>query len=90
MTGVQTCALPICWGPHYRDLTQSAVAEAKSLGLRVLPWTVNEVPDMRRLVAWGVDGLISDYPDRLREVMAARGMALPRPRPVAAPSAPIR
>jgi glycerophosphoryl diester phosphodiesterase len=35
----------------------------------VLPWTVNDVADMRRLIAAGVDGLISDYPDRLRGVV---------------------
>jgi len=33
---------------------------------------------MERLIDWGVDGIISDYPDRLREVMRRRGMALPK------------
>ena len=42
--------------------------EAKSLGLQVLPWTVNDPPDMERLIDWGVDGIITDYPDRLRDV----------------------
>ena len=32
---------------------------------------------MRRLIDWGVDGIITDYPDRLREVMRERGLALP-------------
>jgi len=71
------------WGPHYRDLTQSAVAEARALGLRVLPWTVNEAADMRRLIAWGVDGLITDRPDRARAELAASG----RPVPAASPPA---
>jgi glycerophosphoryl diester phosphodiesterase len=53
------------WSPHFRDLTQRNMTEAKSLGLRVIPWTVNEVDDMRRLIEWGVDGLITDYPDVL-------------------------
>jgi glycerophosphoryl diester phosphodiesterase len=45
--------------------------------LRTIPWTVNDVPDMERLIDWGVDGLITDRPDRLRDVMRQRGMALP-------------
>ena len=56
------------WSPDYRDLTQERVREARSLGLKVVPWTVNEESDMRRLIAWGVDGLISDYPDLLATV----------------------
>ena len=41
------------------------------------PWTVNERADMERLIALGVDGIITDYPDRLRAVMAAKDMPLP-------------
>lgn len=51
------------WAPDYRDLTLDQVVEAKSLGLSVLPWTVNEPADMQRLAGWGVDGLITDRPD---------------------------
>jgi glycerophosphoryl diester phosphodiesterase len=40
---------------------------------------VNDAADAERLIDWGVDGLIGDYPDRLREVMGKRGMALPAP-----------
>ena len=70
------------WSPNYRDLTEALVKEGKGLGLRVLPWTVNDPPDMERLVDWGVDGIITDYPDRLRDVMAAKGLPLPKPTPV--------
>ena len=49
------------------------------MGLRVVPWTVNEPKDMDRLLAAGVDGLITDFPNRLRAAMAARGMPLPPP-----------
>jgi glycerophosphoryl diester phosphodiesterase len=45
----------------------------------VIPWTVNDVPDMKRLIDWKVDGIITDYPDRLRQVMKDAGMALPKP-----------
>ena len=52
------------WTPFHADLTEALLARAHGLGLRVIPWTVNEVADMRRLMAWGVDGLITDWPDR--------------------------
>jgi glycerophosphoryl diester phosphodiesterase len=70
------------WSPYFVDLTEAHVKEAKSLGLAVLPWTVNDRADMERLVDWGVDGIITDYPDRLREVMAAKNLPLPPPTPV--------
>jgi glycerophosphoryl diester phosphodiesterase len=70
------------WSPNYRDLTDALVKEAKGLRLQVLPWTVNDPPDMERLIDWGVDGIITDYPDRLRDVMAAKGLPLPKPTPV--------
>lgn len=43
-------------------------AEAHGLGLEVVVWTVNEEADMRRLIDMGVDGIITDYPDRLARV----------------------
>jgi glycerophosphoryl diester phosphodiesterase len=65
------------WSPLYRNAKPEDVAAAKALGLKVLPWTVNERADMERLIALGVDGLITDYPDRLRALMAEKGMPLP-------------
>jgi glycerophosphoryl diester phosphodiesterase len=70
------------WSPNYRDLSEALVKEAKSLGLEVVPWTVNDPADMERLIDWGVDGIITDYPDRLRDVMAAKRLPLPKPTPV--------
>lgn len=65
------------WSPLYRNAKPDDVAAAKALGLRVIPWTVNDRADMERMVALGVDGIITDYPDRLRAVMAAKGTPLP-------------
>jgi glycerophosphoryl diester phosphodiesterase len=65
------------WSPNAPALTQSQVREAQALGLKVIPWTVNDPAAMERLIGWGVDGLITDYPDRLRAVLARRGMRLP-------------
>lgn len=69
------------WSPYHGDLTQEQVREAKALGLKVLPWTVNDPAVMDRLIGWGVDGIISDYPDRLREAAAARKLPLPAQHP---------
>ncbi|MDP1781540.1 MAG: glycerophosphodiester phosphodiesterase [Hydrogenophaga sp.] len=65
------------WSPHFSDLSQATLSRARALNLRVIPWTVNDISDMARLIDWGVDGLITDYPDRLRAVMQERGMVLP-------------
>jgi len=71
------------WSPYYRNVSADVMNEAERAGVRVIPWTVNEPIDMEHLIDLAVDGLISDYPDRLRTVLAARGIALPPP--VAAP-----
>ncbi len=67
------------WSPNGGAVTEALVKEAQSLGLKVIPWTINNPADMERLIGWGVDGLITDYPDRLREVMHRRGLPLPPP-----------
>ena len=48
-------------------------------------WTVDDEEDMRRLLAMGVDGIITDYPDRLRKVLEKNGCPLPDPTPVGNP-----
>ena len=65
------------WSPFWRDVSPGIVEEAQALGLKVLPWTVNDPAEMKRLIDIKVDGLITDYPHRLRKVMADKGMALP-------------
>lgn len=64
------------WSPQFRDVSAPRVAEAKALGLRVIPWTVNDVADAERLVGMGVDGLITDYPDRMMIVVREKGLVL--------------
>ena len=65
------------WSMFWRNLTPKDFEEARALGVKVLPWTVNDPSEMRRLIDLGVDGIITDYPDRLRSVMADKGMTLP-------------
>jgi len=60
-------------------LTAPLVKVGQSLGMQVIPWTVNDEDAMEKLVDWGVDGIISHYPDRLRKVMERKGIPLPRP-----------
>jgi glycerophosphoryl diester phosphodiesterase len=71
------------WSPYYAETTREQVKEAQSLGLKVVVWTVNEPADMRRLIEWGVDGIISDRPDLLRRTAGEMGIALPPSMPVA-------
>lgn len=57
------------WSPNYQDLDPVALAAARGFGLKVIPWTVNEPADIARVLAMNVDGLISDYPDRVRQAL---------------------
>ena len=70
------------WSPHFGDITAALVAEAHGLGLRVVVWTVNKREDMARMIELGVDGIISDKPDLLRQVAGEKGIALPAGTPV--------
>lgn len=65
------------WSPYHKDLGEAELREAQALGLRVIVWTVNEASDMSRLIDLGVDGIITDYPDRLRAVLQDKGRDLP-------------
>ena len=58
------------WSPYFREVTEESVVEAHALGLRVVVWTVNEVDEMLALARMGVDGIITDYPDRALNALA--------------------
>jgi len=70
------------WSPYYGEIAVEAVREAHRLGLKVVVWTANDPKDIARMLDLGVDGIISDYPDRLRRAARDRGLALPAPTPV--------
>ena len=63
------------WSPDSANVTADRIADAHALGMTVLPWTVNDPAEMARLIDLGVDGLISDYPDRTRAVAKSKGLA---------------
>ncbi len=71
------------WSPYYGEVTREVVREAQQAGLKVVVWTVNESRDIERMIEFGVDGIISDYPDRLRQIVSERNLPLPVPTPVA-------
>ncbi len=60
------------WSPDYRDLDPASLEAARALGVRVIPWTVNEPAEIARVLAMNVDGMISDYPERVREALRTR------------------
>ena len=59
--------------PYHEVLTESMIEGAHRRGLKVIPWTVNDSNRMRQLIVLGVDGIISDYPDRLAKVVEELG-----------------
>ncbi|MDF2823664.1 MAG: glycerophosphoryl diester phosphodiesterase [Mycobacterium sp.] len=63
--------------PNYELVDAALIERAHAAGMKVIPWTVNDADVMRALIAAGVDGIITDYPTVLRQVMAERGMPLP-------------
>ena len=54
---------PAVYSPNSALVTPELMKECRALGIRVIPWTVNSLEEMKRLKALGVDGIISDYPD---------------------------
>ena len=71
------------WSPYYKDVDKDTVAAAHRLGLQVIVWTVNDPREIAGQIDLGVDGIISDRPDVLRQVAAEKGVALPKRTPVA-------
>jgi glycerophosphoryl diester phosphodiesterase len=64
--------------PAYEPFaTPALIADAHAVGLAVIPYVVDDAATMRHLVRAGVDGLITNHPERLREVLAAEGRKLP-------------
>ena len=69
------------WSAHFADLDAAQVKQAQALGLQVLAWTVNDTAQIESMLDLGVDGVVSDRPDRVRAVMQRRGLPLPRSAP---------
>jgi glycerophosphoryl diester phosphodiesterase len=60
---------PQIYSPYYEMVfKQEEVKKIQSKGIQVIPWTVNDVATMKKLQSWGVDGIITDYPDRTKHL----------------------
>lgn len=60
------------YSPDFTFLDLRQVREAQAAGIRVVPYTVNDEADMERLLDWGVDGMVTDYPRRLMLLLRER------------------
>jgi glycerophosphoryl diester phosphodiesterase len=60
---------PDIYSCYFGLVNEDLISHCKAEEIRVIPWTVNQVDDMKKLIDLGVDGIITDYPDRLIELM---------------------
>jgi glycerophosphoryl diester phosphodiesterase len=60
--------IPATYSPEFFLVTSTLVSEVHRQDMKIIPWTVNEQEDMLRLLSLGVDGIITDYPNRLIEL----------------------
>jgi glycerophosphoryl diester phosphodiesterase len=55
--------VPAIYSPDYKLVDQSVVTECKEMGMKIIPWTVNDIAEIKQLIEWGVDGIVTDYPN---------------------------
>ncbi len=65
--------------PYYKECDSKMIKSAHEYGMLVIPWTIDDRSEMERFISMGVDGIITDYPDILREVLVLKGFKLPQP-----------
>lgn len=58
---------PAIYSPYYRNINPSKVKVLHEKNIKVIPWTVNEISEMLALKGMGVDGFITDYPNRAKQ-----------------------
>lgn len=56
---------PTIYSPYFEKVTLATVEQCHKMGMKIIPWTVNDTAQMVKLVQLGVDGIITDYPDRI-------------------------
>jgi glycerophosphoryl diester phosphodiesterase len=60
--------VPAIYSSNFSDVSKSVVDQAHELGMKVIPWTANEMKQMQALIDMGVDGVITDYPNRAPKI----------------------
>lgn len=62
--------VPQIYSCYHKLLDEERIEQLHTKGMKVIPWTINEVGDMKQLISWGVDGIITDYPDRAMSLIS--------------------
>jgi len=60
---------PTIYSCDFKLIDEALITWVKKQGLQLIPWTVNEVVDIERVLTWPIDGVITDYPDRVFEIL---------------------
>jgi glycerophosphoryl diester phosphodiesterase len=55
--------------PYFKLLTAESIRDYQSQGFQIIPWTINTEADMIQMISWQVDGIITDYPDQLIDML---------------------
>ncbi len=55
--------------PYFKLLTKQSVVEYQKVDYKVIPWTVNTIEEMKQMMDFNVDGIITDYPDILIDLI---------------------
>lgn len=56
---------PAIYSPYFEKVTSATVDQCHKMGMKIVPWTVNDTEQMKKLILLGVDGIITDYPNRI-------------------------
>ncbi|MBC7901517.1 MAG: glycerophosphodiester phosphodiesterase, partial [Saprospiraceae bacterium] len=59
---------PDTYSPHFSLVDQRTIDYCKQKGVKIVPWTVNEISDLEKMKIFALDGIITDYPDRAVKV----------------------
>ena len=60
---------PDIYSPYFPQLSPNAIKAMQDEGMKVIPWTINDSSDIRTFIEMGIDGIISDYPNRVVEIL---------------------